>query len=219
MKLSAILLARVLGFIEMNDLNPRGKIYLHEIVPTIVEEFQFQSYPQKVEDFDEDKGVAFLLGKWAGINIDKLTIYSNGLMVDTRSSTDDSVRLLEELLIWATEQFGIEYKQGMISKKRYLSQLTFYSNAPLLVSTQATSRLSERVSRSVETILGEPLPYLPNRLDLHFDQSEKNIAIAPFTIQRRAKAAFSENKYFSEAPMPTNQHWELLQAYESDILL
>jgi len=217
MDLSAILLARVFGFVDMNDLNPRGKIYLHEIVPTVVEEFQFQSYPQKREEFDENKGVVFLLGKWAGINIEKLTIYGNGLMIDTRSSTDDSSRLLEELLTWAAQQFGTEYKQGMISKRRYLSQLTFYSNAPLLVPATAISRLSERVSQSVKSILGDSLPYLPNRLDLHFDHSEENRPIAPFTIQRRGQAAFSENKYFSEAPMPTNQHWELLQAYETDL--
>jgi hypothetical protein len=41
---------------------------------------------------------------------------------------------------------------------------------------------------------------------------------APFTIQRRAETAFAENKYFSEAPLPTNEHVALLETFEADVI-
>jgi len=40
--------------------------------------------------------------------------------------------------------------------------------------------------------------------------------IAGFTIQRRVDTPFGENKYFSEAPLPTEIHLDLLQQFESD---
>ena len=62
MRLSAVLLARVIGFLEMNDLNPRGKVRLPAVASMLVDRFGFAKYPQKPEEFDETKGVEFVEG-------------------------------------------------------------------------------------------------------------------------------------------------------------
>jgi hypothetical protein len=41
--------------------------------------------------------------------------------------------------------------------------------------------------------------------------------IAPFSIARRAEARFSEDKYYSEAPLPTDMHISLLEEFEESI--
>ena len=40
---------------------------------------------------------------------------------------------------------------------------------------------------------------------------------SPFTIERRADTLFSESKYFSSAPLPTDEHISMLEAFEADV--
>jgi hypothetical protein len=41
--------------------------------------------------------------------------------------------------------------------------------------------------------------------------------IAPFVITHRAESRYSENKYFSEAPLPTDMHIEFLEEFEAGV--
>jgi hypothetical protein len=45
----------------------------------------------------------------------------------------------------------------------------------------------------------------------------RKYGIASFLITHRAEARFSENKYFSEAPLPTDMHIAFLEEYEAGI--
>jgi hypothetical protein len=45
----------------------------------------------------------------------------------------------------------------------------------------------------------------------------RKYGIAPFSITRRAESRFSENKYFSEAPLPTDIHISLLEEFEAEV--
>src|SRR5438309_1740683 len=107
MRLSAVLLARVIGFVEMNDLNPRGKVRLPIVASMLVERFGFVKYPQKPEEFDETKGVQFIEGNFDGIGIDKLTIWFNGVGIDVRSSTDEARAVLEKSFEWLKKDVGL----------------------------------------------------------------------------------------------------------------
>ena len=53
MKLSAVILARVLAYVESFDLNPRGKVYYPDIVRALAERYNFQKFPQALEEFNE----------------------------------------------------------------------------------------------------------------------------------------------------------------------
>ena len=218
MKLSAVTLARVLGFIETYDLNPGGKVFYPTVLAGIVERFRFQKFPQKPEDCDEQKGVEFLDGQWDGVTVSKLVIYWNGLLLDTQSSTLESERILEEALTWAAEKFNLKYTSGMISRKRYLSNLTFYSDQNLLGMNSALSKLTSSLHDKVKEITGYDLAYESTRLDLDFCRHARQMPISTFTIQRRLETPFEENKYFSEAPLPTDLHWKLLEEFESGLL-
>jgi hypothetical protein len=218
LQLSAVILARVLGYVEAIDLNPRGTIFFPEFVEELVKRYKFQKFPQTLEEFDESKGVEFHEGKTGDKIIQKFVIWNTLLVVETRSSTTDSKQILEEMLVWGVEKFKLYYKPGMLKRFAYVSDLTFYSDAPLLGVTPALRRLSGRTSEVVSEIWQEPVRYDPMILTVGHDPSTRKYAIAPFTIQRRAEARFSENKYFSEAPLPTDVHLELLEQYEKDII-
>lgn len=216
MKLSAVTLARVLAHIDTYDLNPKGTVFLPNIVAGLVERFKFQKYPTKLEELDEQKGIDFFQGNWNGINVDKFTIYNTALLVDTRSSTDDSERVLGEALAWAADTLGLVYRPEMISQKRFLSGLTFYSDVPILQVNPAVSNLCEKLTYALMGIVGEARSYAGVRMDLDIDRFEKQIPIAAFSVQRRANTPLSDNKYFSEAPLPTNVHVTLLEEFEAE---
>ncbi len=217
MQLASVVLARALGYVETADLNPGGAVFFPELVQKIVERFEFQKYPQTFEETDEDKGVTFIEGRWNGVNVDKFTIFRGALIVDTSASTTDSERIMDEALTWAATECGINYRPGMIRRKQYVSDLTFYSDVKLLAVHPALLKLQKAVTDHEEKHLGQRLEYDLTHFGLDFDHTLNPLVAAPFSIQRRGNSLFSENKYFSEAALPTDVHIKLLEQLEADL--
>jgi hypothetical protein len=217
MQLSSVLLARVLAFFEMADLNPRGRLFFRDLVPLLIERFRFSTYPQKPEDFDESKGIVFANGFISGNSIDKITIWNDGIGFDVRSSTDEGENILRETFEWLRDIVDINYNDKTVTRWGYLSQLTFHSEIDMLNLSPAITRLCARVSENVEGPRGSKFTFRPVNLAMTFDRHMCAFTQAPFGIQRRAGAPFEENKYFSEAPLPTNIHLELLQEFEDEL--
>jgi len=216
-KLSAVVLARVLGYIEPIDLNPRGTIFYPEFTQEFVQRYKFQKFPQKLEEFDESKGVEFHQGKIGDMVIQKFVIWNTLFVVETRSNTTDSKRVLDEMLLWAADKFGLIYKPGMIKRFAYVSDLTFYSDVPILFANPAVTRLAAETSKAVSEIWQDHVQYEPLSVGVGHDPMARKYGIASFTIQHRAESKFSENKYFSEAPLPTDKHIALLEEFEADV--
>jgi hypothetical protein len=217
MQVKAVLTARFLGFVEVATLNPEGKVFFPNFVSGLVEQFGFQKYPTTPEQFDESKGVEFHEGRWGGINVPKLVIYNNGILVDTQSNTADSERIFMEGLEWAKKKFGITFTPEMVYRRRYLSDLVFSTPTPILDGFDAINKLRMNLSDMVASIIEERLNYAGIRLDVDFERYQRSAPMAPLTIQRRNDNAFSDNTYFSEAPLPTPLHVTLLEQYEKDI--
>jgi hypothetical protein len=218
LKLSAIILARTLGYIETFDLSPRGKVFFPAVVEGIVERYNFQKFPTKPEDFDESKGVVFEEGKIGDRIIQKFTIFTHILVVETRSNTSDSKQILEEMLVWGASHFGLAYVPGSIKRFAYVSDVTFYSDVPLLgAACQPLADLASKTSAALAEIWQEPVEYYPANLAVGHDPMARRYGIAPFTITHRSEARYFENKYFSEAPLPTDTHLSLLKEFEAGI--
>lgn len=186
-------------------------------MPEIVQRYSFQKFPKALEEFDESKGVEFYEGKISGRVIQKLTIFSTLIAVETRSNTLDSRRILEDALTWGAEKFGLKYSPGMIKRFAYVSNLSFYSDAPILGANSALANLAERTSGAVSEIWQEPIQYQPMSVAIGHDPLARKYGIAPFSITRRAESRFSDNKYFSEAPLPTDVHIKFLEQFEVEI--
>ncbi|MGD0793753.1 MAG: hypothetical protein ABR920_18470 [Terriglobales bacterium] len=219
MQLASVLLARAVAWVESHDLNPRGKVYYPAITEALVKRYGFAKFPQKPEDYDESKGVAFVYGKDGDSVIEQVLIYTNGVVLETRSSTEDSKRLLERALEWAASEIGLAYTPGMIRRWQYYSQLVFTSPLNLTAAAPAFSNLSESINKTLKTLMGEDLRYEATAVHFNFDLLTRKNPIGSFSIQRRENMPFSDNKYFSEAPLPTGVHIELLEQFEKDLSL
>jgi hypothetical protein len=215
MELAAIHLARAMAFMEPIDLNPRGKVFYPDLVKALVARYNFQKFPQKPEEFDETKGVIFSTGKFGETVIEQLVIYTYGILVDTRISTQESKRLLEEAIQWASKEIGLTYKP--VQRWQYASQITFHSKVDLTSVHPAMQRLADSVTKNVTEIIKENLKYELTVLSVDFDQLERKHPVGRFSIQRRDNIPFSENKYFSDAPLPTDVHMKLLEQFEAGL--
>ncbi|SRR5216683_4989245 len=219
MQVSAVVLARIVAFFDLVELDPRGHAHYPQVFAGIAQQFNFQKFPQKFEDFDTEKGIEFAQGKYDHVTIDKLMIFGGGLSVDTRSSTDDSEKALHEILSWAASKYQIKYRPQMITRKGYVNQVFFRTDIPILgLLCAPVNKLSQRLSDAVGKVLGEKIHYEPTSLVINFDLTTRKLNPAAFTIQRRNDIPFSENKFFSEAPLPTELHLTLLQEFETDLL-
>ena len=217
MRLSAIILARVLAYIETFDLVPKGTVFYPDIVRALVERYSFQKFPKSIDEFDEMKCVEFHEGKARGIVIQRLLIFNSLLQIETRAGTEESKRILEEILLWGAEKFKLNYKLGDIRHFAYVSSLTFYSDAPLLTPIPAIKNLADRTSKLVSEIWSEDIRYEGLNIGVGHDPLARKYGMAGFYITRRVDTRFSENKYFSEAPLPTADHLRLLEEYEKEV--
>lgn len=218
MQLSAIILARVLGYVETFDLAPRGKVFYPDFIRAVAERYKFQKFPKNFEETSEEKGVVFEEGKSGNIVIQKFTIFQTLLAIETRSGTTDSKRVLEEMLLWGAAKFGLNYTPDTIKRFAYVSDLTFHSDVPLLdAACDPFVALAARTSAALSEIWQEPIQYYPANLAVAHDPMARHYGIAPFSITHRAETRFSENKYFSEAPLPTDMHIALLEEFEAGI--
>jgi hypothetical protein len=217
MKIAGIILARFFAFIETTDLNPRGKAYYPDLVNAVVERYQFAKFPQKLEEFDEKKGVSFQGGRTKDFTINQIMVYDHAIYVDTSSSTADSEKLLHEMLTWLSKSHGLVFDPGMINRSTYVSQLTFFSEGLLEKLHPALMKLSDKLSSRVPEYFRQPLKFYPSSVTSIFDPLSVKQTPAPFSIERRADTLFSEHKYFSGAPLPTEEHIALLEEFEADL--
>jgi len=218
MKISAITGARIIALFELNDLYPYGGVSLARITPKVVERLDFKAFPVTKEQFDESKGVTFQDGLWNGLPVEKLTIYNDGIVLDANQNTTTSLRILREVLGWAGEELGLSVSERMFGRLRYVSSFAFYSEVPNLLSSSPVKRLADKLSSRVNPILGKSRAYEPVRIDIEFDRSDDKANTTGLSIQRRANATFEENKYYTQAPVPTDIHKELIEQFEMDVL-
>jgi hypothetical protein len=218
MQLAAVVLARVLAYVEAADLNPRGTVYFPVLMRKLVDKFGFQKFPTTYEQTNEDKGIEFFEGRWNDVTVDKLAIFKGALVLDTSASTADSERIIEEALVWAATECGLNYRPGMIARKQYLSDVTFYSDVKLEALHPAVFRLQKSVSENASSAFKQALDFRVTQFVLDFDKTKTPLVTAPFSIQRRGNSHFTENKYFSEAPLPTEVHLKILEQFEADLI-
>lgn len=217
MKISAVLLARVLAFFDTAELNPRGEVSLPNLVPHIVQRFSFTGSPPNTIDPENPKSILFKGGFFEGQAIEEFALYGDGAKLDLRSSTDDARRLLLSSFAWLAKEFKLNFSEQMVSRWGYLSQIVFTSEHDLCAIHPALTQLSAEVSELVDKRMGANLKYQPSGLSLSFEHVLADFQVSNFTIDRRARTAYSKQKYFSQAPLETKDHVRLLEAFEKNL--
>jgi hypothetical protein len=217
MQVTAISKARTLALIEIDELNRNGKVRLADCVKPLVQKFDFKRFPQNIDEFDLQKGISFGSGRLDEYVIDALMVYDGAIYVETLSSTADSQTVLLKILEWGASNLGLTYTDGMIRKWAYISNIVFYTDFPLLAQMSGPLKsLALKTSEVMESLFSG-LKYQPISFQIGHDPVARKHTIASLIVQHRINTRVEENKYFSEAPLPTDLHIRFLEEFERDV--
>jgi len=150
--------------------------------------------------------------------IDSVQIYPTAVLAGTtgpHTSTDDADEFLNQLISWASKTFGIQYLK--IAEPAYSSQLEVKLARSLNDYFPSMKTVCEMASRMLPDIFSSKPPYEVAGITLSFDRLKYTPTPANVRIERRDSAPYSENLYFSEAPLTTKNHLVLLTALEETL--
>lgn len=216
MELVAITLARLTSLIQLSSWDPFGRTSTLEAIKTLASAFKFEVYPKSLPEINLAKGIEILEGKMGDIVIDKITVYANGIVIDTRSSTDNSETVLTAILDLIHKALGAQIKPA---RQTYTSQFNFRSEMNLLAMQPSIVKdIAEHLTERTSTDLKHPFTFQPTGLLFNADLSQARIPPTMFSIERLADMPFSENLYFSAAPLPTNEHIQVVEQFEASLL-
>jgi hypothetical protein len=217
MEVTSVNLARAVLFYPSGAEVSSGRVSLAEASAKLRERYGFMKHPVTLEEWHSNDGAVFLQGSHDGIIITRLVLYARGIAVETHTDTKDSEKVLQDILAWGATNVGLLGPRLAQGRKLYLSELTFVMEASLNWLHPALIVLSERVNAAV----GSFAPggkYETTAVTLNLDISNMRSSPGAFMLDRRAGVPFSENTYFSSAPMPTADHKQALQEFESALL-
>ena len=219
MKLLSVKQARAIWLINLIDLNPRGRNIL-ALVADIVNKYKFFKYPNptKPEEFDLSTGIKFQSGTFMretqpDIMVD-LTVYNDGLLADTRSSTDDSDAFLHDLLTHLTDEFDFTPYHEIIRYQSYVSELFVQTTKHLNSLNSKLEKFAKLLTSMIKGHSHHPIAFETVSITFWTDQTI-TLPPGPFRFERIIEIPFAENRYYSAAPLQTNAHLEILDEFEN----
>jgi hypothetical protein len=214
MELVSITLARLTALIQFQEWDPFGKTLTLEAFAKLGGRYSFAKVPTKLDDLNFQKGVDLLEGKFEDVRIDKIVIYANGIVIETRSSTEDSEKILKDILALAHEAFGATIRPV---RQTFASHIMFRSTMRLASLHPILPKIADVLTERGSADLRHPFTFEPTAILINVDNSQAKIAPQMFTIERRAEMPFAENTYFSSAPLRTAEHIEMVKTFEAAI--
>ena len=211
--------ARSIWLFDMRELNPRGKNISLELIHWLRDEYKFIKVPQSPSDINpETKSLDFVDGSFTtddGRSVFvALSIYNDGVIADTRSSTRDTDAFLEDSIQGLSRAFDLEYLPEIIRTKAHISEINFHTENQLDVINPKLRSFAEQLTAA----LGGKPEYRVNGVTLAIDPLANVTKPGPFTFERKINTGFSGNLYFSQAPLDTEEHLRLLAEFERLLL-
>jgi len=197
---------------DTHDLNPHGKDLGAAFIDWLKSTYHFTKYPANVNDLDDTKALCYLGGQFEAkegpISVE-LRIYNDGIVGDTRSETDDTDSFLSGLLLSAAKEFRLPYRPEIIRKRLYVSEMTVRTSMSLASVNPNLVNFAQKLAR----LTGANAPLQLTSIGFWQDILP-NPSASTFRFERKWGAEFSDNRYFTRAPLQTSIHLELLRELE-----
>lgn len=140
-----------------------------------------------------------------------LRIYNDGIVADTRSSTEDTDKFLQDVLDTFAKEFNLPIRNEIIRKKLYHSELIVKTDKSLAF---LNPRLSEFTTKLIALTGVKNSALEPSGIKF-WALDTGNLQLSEFIFERQLGSMFAEQRYWSKAPLATSQHIEMLVLLES----
>jgi len=214
MKVLQHLGARATWLFDTADLNPKGKSLFPDLLDWLKETYRFEQAPKSLPPEGENKGLEFKKGEFQTeeemfVNVD-LTVWNDGLVANSSKTTEDTDKFLGDVLRNATTEFSLTFDPNMVRRKLYISELNVKIDEPFAKLNHRLADFAEKLS----ALLPDARPFSAGGISFWTDTTFNVTKLPPFGIERRVNAPFSENRFYTKAPLQTHQHIELLTEFE-----
>jgi hypothetical protein len=219
MRVLKVIIARSIWLFPVAHMNPQGKAIDTDFIEWLKKTYHFQKYPSSAFDLDsETKSLAFLGGKFKS-GYEKngkeryvslgLSIYPDGLVVNTESSTADGDKFLEEGLTSVVQELGLVSPTQI--RKAYLSEMDVQLTQPISFLNPKLEQLAGRIA---ELRKGPPVAFKFSGVTFLAEPSAQQTT-SGVLIERKVNTDWEENIYYTRAPLPTHAHLQLLEEFEA----
>jgi len=219
MDIRQVLLARAIQFFRIGSPG-----YLPEIAQKIKDRYEFvvspkneDLLPPSPEAAGQPKGAEFRHGRMKNaegraVIIQQLSVFQDGLVADTTTSTEDSDLFLRDLTEWSESEISARV---ILGRRLYVSHLEFQTAVPLEIYAPSFGSVGNEVTALLHGYGLEAAPYQFSVVTLNIDHiGTVPPQPAPFHLERRANVPFKDNMWFSQAPLKTKDHIKVLYNLE-----
>jgi len=192
-----------------------GQLYLPDVFKEIKERYFFMSAPQSVEEVAGDVQT-FRIGKFQDGGITELSLYPDGLVVTSQSTTEHLESFISDIIEWVQDTFELRIVDELPQSRTHKSTLVVkFSSDPF--------ELGPRIGRVAEHLAGKLKASFPLvrearvfGLSMEVPISTKAGDTVRLRLERRAGSDPMQLIFYSEAPLSVSDHVEILSEIEFD---
>jgi hypothetical protein len=220
MKLLNVQKARSIWLLEVQDLNPTG-FDLWPMMEAIQNRYSFAKAPSREQSrINTEGGIQFAEGSFVPadsrrIAVAALSIYNDGFVADTRTDSFATDEFLNDVLQFCRKTFSLTYDPQMAQKRGYLSEL-------IVTTERRLNSVGDRLASFANTLsefmgISQSSPFEVEAVRFSVDHAIQGRS-GPFSIERQVGTPFSKNRYYSQAPLRTIHHLDVLNKFEEIVL-
>ncbi len=135
------------------------------------------------------------------------SIFNDGLVADTRSSTDDSELFLKEVFNWGSKEFGIQLPAAIT--RQYLSEFNFELDHPLSSINPKLAAIGKKLGEKIGDENIDAYEFSGISFGKQWTGSGMRPQV-PFRIERANNSLAKDNRFWTSAPLRTNDHMNLV---------
>lgn len=184
--------------------------FLPDLVEALVKRYRFVGRPTTPEDFQKE--IKLVHGYFEGFIIGSLSLYNDGVVSTAVTDTTRMSRFNDEVFELLRADFGVRAESASINRF-YNSRLEVTLSESLSRTLNVLHPIASKVQGLLQAYGASVENYFPASFSMAGVGNGK-IQPGRFTLEPRAERAITENVFYSEAPLRTEHHLEILDDIE-----
>jgi len=224
MRVISLLMGAAAVHVSPDDVAPDRTLVVRELIEQIKDRYGFSVAPAHQPAGAQQPIMVFqdgaLVQKEARIPIYQLFLFGDGGAIVARH-TDEANAVLDDLIAFLGDAFGFRYQSTTLERLN-TSNIVVDLDPSFTWSTPSFSIMRNLIHKT----MGDNFKYHLKRITFGVDSSVNPPSITSvkqfigcdFIIEARANSPIDSNRFFSSAPLPTNDHIYYLEKLEKSAI-